>query len=466
MANGDPLRAAQSVDCTGTTTLDCGPFPTSKIALLVRNTVYRPAAPQPPTPWASDYIAVQAEGTTGIFGSSYNAAGAGVAGEARSTGGIGVYGHGGNIAVWGNGVPVAKPYGSGFSAGSQVGVVGDAVGGVGVFGSSWFSFGVLGRNENGGSAGVRGESRENAGVEGVSDDAPGVFGQSTGGVGTGGRSVKDAGASGTSQDGPGVRGYSANRSGVQGSSEGFKGVEGVGPVAGVDGRSSRGAGVNGQTESGVGVLAQSTARTGVALRARASRRGGLAGDFLGDVHVSGALLVMGAKSAVVPGADGRLKQWYCTEAPEPLFEDVGEAVLKAGAAEVVLDPSYVSATGGRYQVFLTAYAPVQLYVSARRSDRFTVRLAAESGKARGKVSFGWRVVARRADVKSKRFASVEWPLVEVEEQQLERMKPPAEYALSPRAEVPTRKESPLGEAIATRLRRPATVKAKPQTRTK
>lgn len=403
MANGDPLRAGQGLDAEDTTVLDARPFPGVGPALLVRNRVFRIGAPTIPTPWPTGFIGVQGEGTTGVLGASYNSLGPGVAGIGRAPGATGVFGSGGSTAVWGNGIPSVQAGTTSFSPGADIGVMGDAVANAGVFGYSWFGAGVLGRNQEGGQPGVRGEGTTSAGVEGVSDTA-GVFGESVGGIGVGGRSRKDAGVAGSSSDGPGVRGFSGHAIGVQGSSEGETGVEGVGPKTGVHGSSQKGQGVVGRSQADVGVLAISG---NVALRAIGSR---LAGDFHGDVVVRGRLLVRGAKSAVVPVPGGGLAQLYCVEAPEPWFEDLGEARIDGDGAEVVLDPTFVATIRGDYQVQLTAYAPGVLWVARRSRDRFQVRFAPIAGvRAPRQIAFGWRVVARRGDIKAQRFAQVVLP---------------------------------------------------------
>jgi hypothetical protein len=89
----------------------------------------------------------------------------------------------------------------------------------------------------------------------------------------------------------------------------------------------------------------------------------LAGWFYGDVvvvgtlRVTGGLAVTGAKSAVVRCPDGRQRALYAIEAPESWFEDVGEAQLRRGGAEVRLAKDFAGVIQtARYQVFLTPTA--------------------------------------------------------------------------------------------------------------
>jgi len=445
MANGDPLRAGQVLDAEDTTILDSRPFPGRGAGLLVRNYVFRIGAPTIPTPWPPDFIGIQGEGTTGVAGYSYNSLGAGVAGIGRDPGATGVYGSGGDWAVWGNGIPSALPGTTAFSPGADIGVVGDAVDNAGVFGFSWFGCGVLGRNQEGQRPGVRGEGTTSAGVEGVSASAPGVFGESDAGMGVGGRSTLDAGVAGVSSQGAGVRGFSDQSVGVQGTSEGAKGVEGFGPKIGVHGTSLQGQGVVGQSARDVGVLALSD---NVALRAIGTR---FAGDFHGDVVVRGRLLVRGAKSAVVPAPGGGLQALYCIEAPEPWFEDIGESEVIDGVAEVVLDPAYAATVKGAYQVHLTPYAPVTLWVAQRKRDRFVVRLVPLEGvRPSRRITFGWRVVARRGDIKAKRFATVTLPDSDGISPTPARAGRATDFAVSKPVEVARKSVTPLGQVIADR----------------
>src|SRR5262249_49938133 len=157
-------------------------------------------------------------------------------------------------------------------------------------------------------------------------------------------------------------GFSRKQSGVDGFSESKDGVKGFGLTSGVHGISTIGFGVWGTTYARkmAGVAAQGPE---VGLYSESPN---VAGLFKGDVVVQGSLVVTGTKHAVVRGRRGKLKLMYCTEAPEPWFEDLGEGTLVHGRAEIRLDPEFVGAVRGAYQVHLTAYAPLQIWVSARR----------------------------------------------------------------------------------------------------
>jgi hypothetical protein len=447
MANGDQLRAGMGVVATDTTSVDAALHPQKGPTLLVRSYVYRPGAPTIPTPWSTEHIGLQAEGPVGVLGMSFNSLGPGVAGVGRLPGSTGVFGSGGATAVWGNGIPSVQAGTTSFSPGSQIGVAGDSVDVAGVFGLSWFGAGVLGRNQEGGQPGVRGEGTTSGGVEGVSLDAPGVFGQSTQSHGVSGRSENGAGVDGNSRQSPGVRGFSAAAAGVLGSSEGGNGVEGFGTKGGVVGSSMSGVGVSGATRRGpAGVLAVGA---NIALRA-VSRR--VAGYFEGDVIVERDFLVLGAKSAAVPTREGGLRQLYCVEAPEPWFEDQGEARLKGDRIDVALDTKFVEVVRGAYQVQLTPYAPVLLWVASRRRGGFTVAAQALPGHKLPKagVAFSWRVTSRRADLThAKRFAKVTLPeLTALPDFPVEAASVQPHAASAP-LQVPARKESALGHRLAT-----------------
>jgi hypothetical protein len=83
-----------------------------------------------------------------------------------------------------------------------------------------------------------------------------------------------------------------------------------------------------------------------------------------------------------------------------------------GRAEVALDPDFAALvdTDG-YQVFLTSYAPVPLYVARRDATGFEVAVVPGERRpdVRGPVTCGWRVVARRRDVEGVRLDIVEEP---------------------------------------------------------
>jgi hypothetical protein len=278
---------------------------------------------------------------------------AGVAGTCENaTGGIGV--HGGAKSATGTGV---------------FGVAGSVVsseaqpGGAGVYG-----VGPL--------VGVQGKSNANIGVRGIG--GIGVYG--------GAIDVDPVGVRGDTRDNIGTMGVTGgNGWGVYGHSQG----------------------------TGTGVVADSV--LGHGLVANATAPGMYAAIFAGDVSVQGDFIVAAgfSKSVAVQGRDGELHRMYCMESPEAYFEDFGHATLDSnGAATVQLDPEFVYVVESKaYDVFLTEYAAGQnLYVSNRDGDKFEVK-----SNAPGAVGeFGYRVVARRKDLKAGRFQKIAKPPVPAE----------------------------------------------------
>ena len=350
----------------------------------------------------------------GVHGSS--SAGFGVLGQDNS--GTGVLGS----ATSGTGVGGQSTGGVGVSgkSTSSPGVTGNSQTAQGVFGTSVASAGVVGLSTSG--TGVRGRTVSGIGVIGESQQSMGVYGSANGQPGVRGDSNTHHGVMGMSTSGTGVMGWSTQgSSGVYGYSDKKYGVwahtvNGIGLYAdsatriGVLGwqtanSTAPGAGVVGLSETGFGVIARST--SGVALYATAT--GNLAARFDGDVQINGALSVVGGtKSAVVRHSDGSHRQLYCMESPESWFEDFGEARLRNGSAKVTLDREYaLLVRTGTYQVFLTSYGPVHLYVHKRTRDSFEVRaLPAADGKSAQAARFGYRIVALRKDVSAPRLAKV------------------------------------------------------------
>ncbi|MFF1867655.1 hypothetical protein [Streptomyces sp. CB03911] len=157
------------------------------------------------------------------------------------------------------------------------------------------------------------------------------------------------------------------------------------------------------TEHGNGVIAEAhNGAQAYALWARSNS--GSAGHFDGKVYVNGDLQVTGTKAAVIRSGDGSSRLLYAVEAPESWFEDFGFGRLVDGRAQVTLDPDFVAATeDGPYHVFLTEYeAGSGLHVTDRTPTGFGVRAAVGSARS----EFSYRVVARRGDVRSERFAVV------------------------------------------------------------
>jgi hypothetical protein len=228
---------------------------------------------------------------------------------------------------------------------------------------------------------------ENA-IEGVADAARAVLGVSSSASGTGVEGEGLIGVSGKSKTNVAVVGLSDTGLGVFGL--GSTGVQGEGSQTGVIGVS--------HVAGGIGIFGQSI--------------DGAAAQFLGKVEINGSLSVAGPKSALVPHRDGTHRQLYCMESPESWFEDFGETSLQNGVRNVKLDRDFAALVyTTKYQVFLSSYDRVQLYVSKRTREGFEIRAMPDAaGKIPKKVRCGYRIVARRKDIKAPRLAKVKLPV--------------------------------------------------------
>jgi hypothetical protein len=367
----------------------------------------------------------------------------GVAGFGDPKGnGTGVYGQGNGrfaqgVRGIGGGGPNTSPidpagvYGQG-GAGNAYGVEGRGSGifaGVAGFGagspnsSPVSSAGVYGQAGAANANGVEGRGSGNfAGVAGFGD----VTNRANSGIGVfavGGAPQPGSGHFG----GPGVYAVGAGGPGYTqlNQSVGVYGIGGAGDAPGVlgqggsavgdgvQGSSGSGNGVSGQSGSGVGVRAFSGSATGlvaegtIGLIASTTAPAGTAGQFDGNVVISGHLTVGGVKLAAVPFPDGSHRRLYSVESPESWFEDFGFGQLSNGEARVQLDPGFRSVVNGdTYHVFITEYGDNNsLYVAERGGTSFLVR--AKTPEANG--TFSYRVVARRKDVVAPRFDKVQLP---------------------------------------------------------
>jgi len=283
------------------------------------------------------------------------------------------------------------------------GVFGEAVGaGIGVRGTaSGFGYGVHGYVTGGstGAIGVYGNSGTYGfGVRGDSGNGTGVYG-----VGTGGFGVYGVGGS------IGVIGESTGGNGVVGAAY-AAGTTSV--VAGVYGTSTKTYGIIGNTTApGYSGLTAITSTAGVAaLAATSTNANAYAAYFTGTTVVQGDFVAFGGgKSAAVKDATGQHRLVYCVESPEAWFEDFGEGKLVNGTAQVALDKTFTEiAHTDSYQVFLTEYGGHNaLFVAKRTASGFEVR--AKDGMA--SAAFGWRVVAKRADIKGERLAKFDLPKI-------------------------------------------------------
>src|SRR5829696_10151555 len=104
---------------------------------------------------------------------------------------------------------------------------------------------------------------------------------------------------------------------------------------GVYGESNTSYGVAGVSLNSLGVIGDGYGPNGVGIRGYSDT--GLAGFFLGRVHVAGSLTVTGAKSAAGPHPDASHRRLYSLECPDSWLEDFGRAEIVRGQAWVELD---------------------------------------------------------------------------------------------------------------------------------
>jgi hypothetical protein len=307
------------------------------------------------------------------------------------------------------------------------GIMGFANGpfGVGVWGVSNRGRAVYGELTGSGAGdggkAVSGDALGNTNAYGVhgaasSASSTGVYGLGSQGIGVQGESTSGIGVQGTISSPSSTASTIAVQGLVSGSGAGTYAVQGFnqssGPGGyGVQGLSLRSHGVYGEagSDQGSGALVGVTrANTGVAFQAVALAPATFAGYFQGNVSVFGSLGVTGGKFAVVKSADGTYRAMHAVEAPDAWFEDMGTAQLVNGAATVTLDPLFAEHVRTEaYHVFLTAEADSNgLYVAERTGRGFTVK---EQRGGSTSMTFSWRLVAKRADVKGERLPVWELP---------------------------------------------------------
>ena len=272
--------------------------------------------------------------------------------------------------------------------------------------------GVVSRVKDG--TGVYGESRMagsfqfGSGVLGFCDHGPGVHGSSTSGFGVAGETSGPPGSFGVFASGPPAQGGGLF---AQGGGDG-----GVG-VAAIGGGGAGGNAVRGLAEADHALIGESHAAgygsvLGIATRDNVFGIYGSTLDPLTGVNNNNAyagyfdgnfVCVNGVKSAAVLHPDHTHRLVYCMESPESWFEDFGTGQLVSGKAEVALDADFAAIVhADMYHLFLTPRGDCRgLYVSAQTAAGFSVR---ELQGGTSSLSFSYRVVAQRKDVRAARLA--------------------------------------------------------------
>jgi hypothetical protein len=331
-------------------------------------------------------------------------------------------------------------------------IQGTSFGSVGVIGRSYQNPGVFG--QNGSFGGIAGSAdpavlgvafgQSGDGVAGIASGPSnsGVTGSGAFGVAGFARGDNNAGVFGSaSADSPGVWGQTSSGSwpAVEGFNRGNNnGVRGVSMGTAPPGSTNVGAnvGVVGFSDTGCGVVGIANHPWGL----------GFGGLFFG-----GLLVASGAKSAAVKHRDGSHRLFYSVESPESWFEDFGRTKVVRGKAEVKLDPNFASfVRTDDYHVFLSPEGQNKgLYVSRRSKKGFTVR---EQEEGQSTTTFSYRIVARRKDLKIRRFKPVRLPVFQKSDflrapEAASKLKPPT---------VPVLKNVPEKPMVYTQRRRPQT----------
>jgi len=278
--------------------------------------------------------------------------------------------------------------------------------GAGIFGNNTGTGpGVQGNASGEGDAGVFGVSTKGFGVEG-SGDFGGVSGFCTGSSCSG-----QPGVSGDSESGPGVQGFSTSGAGVVASSDSADGVDGTaaGSGNGVSGASTGGStagyGVEGSSsgkDAGVGgfnsnttvnlaagVYGFSSEGYGVYGQTGSSSSYGLYSE--GNAFVDGEIFTSG--SCKNGCTQTRHVASFASRTSQPTIDDVGETVLRDGAARVALAADFANTIdlSKPYVVMLTPEGDAALYVASRTASGFEVR---QVGGGRSSIAFAYRIVAK------------------------------------------------------------------------
>jgi hypothetical protein len=273
------------------------------------------------------------------------------------------------------------PLADGYS--NNAGLVGVSAEFTGVVGLSTWGVGVYGRKSLPNDDLSLIPNGLPASVVGTSTSWAGIIGWSTGWFGVEAHTINgEAAVLGIAENGVGVWAISGNN-GPQ--------VPNTSNVATVFATSDRQHGVIGTSNKSVGVIGFSN---NIGVLGYTTTPGAFAGQFIGDVSVTGNLTVGGRfnlKGCAVPFPDGTYRTLYCMESPEVWFEDFGAAKLKRGRMIVKLDVDFAKVIKrGDYKVFLTPEGDCRgLYVRRKSAANFEVRELA-GGKSSVTSSAGAR----------------------------------------------------------------------------
>lgn len=192
------------------------------------------------------------------------------------------------------------------------------------------------------------------------------------------------------------------------------GAVGTGREAGIVGTATNASANNDQRQGGY----FSVADTGTTVQATASiagRESGGSGRFYGGYFDGGqssndlafvgirnggtdyGILSPGTKSTMVRDDEGKNRIMYCTEAPEVLFQDFGEAELKNGKAVIVLEDVLSKNISDKkpVKVFIQLEGDCNgVYITNKSNKGFTVN---ELNNGKSNTKFSWQIIGNRAD---------------------------------------------------------------------
>lgn len=268
---------------------------------------------------------------------------------------------------------------------------------------------------------IQGEtSNQGTAVSGVSLGGDGVIGSSTSGRGVFGRSSDSYGVYGQSQSQPavyginGLNGVETAAAAVQGEALAPHGVGviGTGDGDGVVGITTNGDGAVGSSSHGKGVLASTD--DGIALYS-SSNSNGLAGQFTGDVQVSGTLTKGGGSFKIDHPLDPENKYLYHSfvESPDMMNIYNGNVTLDADGEAVVELPEWFGALNKEFRYLLTAIGTPgpSLYIAQKiAGNRFKI------AGGQGGMEVSWQVTGIRQD----RWANAHRIQVELDKSDKER----------------------------------------------
>jgi hypothetical protein len=339
----------------------------------------------------------QSDSNFGVFGLSLS--NAGVAGQSENSGSAGVMGS--NTKAGGTGVS-----GQAFNG---TGVRGISSSGFGVFGSSETFTAVEARSNTG--FGVFGSSETNTGVHGQSKGGTGVFGSSAAVNRAGVHALNTGGGIGLLAESPTGTGVIAFSGSDLGAGVAGHNLSGGPNGVGVTGQSANGLGVFGGSNVGVGVFGQSS--SGSAIFGLGGL--GLAGEFHGDVFVSGSLSKGGGSFKIDHPLDPANKylSHSFVESPDMMNIYNGNIALDQNGEAVVMLPEWFQALNKDFRYSLTAIgAPApNLYIAEEVADN---RFKIAGGAAGMRVS--WQLTGIRQDP----YANKRRIIVEEEKPEIER----------------------------------------------